>query len=143
MNDVRIDKWLWATRVFKTRSQAADACKKGRVAVRNTNAKPSTTIRVGDVVQVRKPPITFHFQVLALAQNRMGAKLVPEYLRNVTPHHEYEVLEMQRLSGYVDRAKGTGRPTKKERRDLDQFMIPNELWDFWDEDDQEDYEEDE
>lgn len=133
MEEVRIDKWLWATRVFKTRSIAADACKKGRVSVRNSIAKPSTMVRVGDVIQVRKPPITLHFEVLALTQNRMGAAFVPDFLRNVTPKEEYEVLELQRLSGFVDRARGSGRPTKKERRELDQFMSPTEFDDFWDE----------
>lgn len=133
MNEVRIDKWLWATRVFKTRSIASDACKKGRVILRGVPAKPSTMIKVGDKVQVRKPPITLTFEVLKLSQNRMGAKLVPEYLKNVTPKEEYEVLELQRISGFVNRARGTGRPTKKERRDLEQFMAPADYSDFWDE----------
>ena len=82
--EVRIDKWMWATRIFKTRTIAADACKKGRVMVGGVTVKPSRTIKVGEVIQVRKPPITFSFKVLALAQNRMGAKLVPEYMENVT-----------------------------------------------------------
>lgn len=139
MNEVRIDKWLWATRVFKTRSIAADACKKGRVLMRGTPVKPSAMVKVGDVVQVRKPPITFSFEVLALTQNRMGAKLVPDYLKNVTPPEEYEVLELQRISGFVDRAKGTGRPTKKERRDLEQFVSPDDYFYWWsDEDDDND-----
>ena len=132
MNEVRVDKWLWATRVFKTRSIAADACKKGRVEVRDAPAKPSTMVRVGDVVKVRKPPVTFHFEVLALTQNRMGAKLVPDFLKNITPPEEYEILNLQRLSGFVDRARGTGRPTKKERRDLEQFFDPEDMEDFWD-----------
>ena len=78
--EVRIDKWMWATRIFKTRTIAAEACKKGRVMVGGVTVKPSRTIKVGEVIQVRKPPITFSFKVLALAQNRMGAKLVPEYM---------------------------------------------------------------
>lgn len=118
----RIDKWLWATRVFKTRSIAADACKKGRVASNGRTLKPSAMIRVGDVIQVRKPPITFSFEVLALLNNRVGPKLVEQYLKNITPKSEYEVLELQRIAGNVGRQKGMGRPTKKERRDLDQFI---------------------
>ena len=92
--EVRIDKWMWATRIFKTRTIAADACKKGRVMVGGVTVKPSRTIKVGEVIQVRKPPITFSFKVLALAQNRMGAKLVPEYMENVTTPDQYEILEM-------------------------------------------------
>ena len=100
--EVRIDKWMWATRIFKTRTIAADACKKGRVMVGGVTVKPSRTIKVGEVIQVRKPPITFSFKVLALAQNRMGAKLVPEYMENVTPPDQYEILEMSRISGFVN-----------------------------------------
>ena len=121
MNEVRIDKWLWAVRIFKTRTVAADACKKGRILIDNVPVKPSRNIRVGDVVQVRKPPITFSFNVLALADKRMGAKLVPDFMENVTPPEQYEMLELNKISGFVDRQRGTGRPTKKERRDLEQF----------------------
>ena len=123
--EVRIDKWMWATRIFKTRTIAAEACKKGRVMVGGVTVKPSRTIKVGEIIQVRKPPITFSFKVLALAQNRMGAKLVPEYMENVTTPDQYEILEMNRISGFVNRAKGLGRPTKKERRELEQFTEPS------------------
>ena len=118
---VRIDKWVWAVRIFKTRSIAAEACKKGRVQIDNTNVKPSRMIRVGDVVQVKKPPITYSFEVIGVSEKRMGAKLVPEYMKNVTPEEEYELLEMNKLSGYIDRQRGTGRPTKKERRIIDKL----------------------
>lgn len=121
MNEVRIDKWMWATRIFKTRSVAADACKKGCVMMSGVAVKPSRMVKVGDVIQVRKPPVTFSFKVLELAQNRMGAKLVPQYMENVTPLEQYEILEMNRISGFVNRAKGLGRPTKKDRRELEQF----------------------
>ena len=124
---VRIDKWVWAVRIFKTRSIAAEACKKGRVQIDNTNVKPSRMIRVGDVVQVKKPPITYSFEVIDLSEKRMGAKLVPEYMKNVTPAEEYEILEMNKLSGYIDRQRGTGRPTKKDRRDLEEYT---ESFDF-------------
>ncbi len=128
MNEVRIDKWMWATRIFKTRTVAADACKKGRVMIKGVNVKPSHMIKVGETIQVRKPPITFSFKVLALAENRMGAKLVPDFMENVTTPDQYEILEMNKISGFVNRARGLGRPTKKERRDLEQFTdvdMPN------------------
>ena len=119
--EVRIDKWLWATRIFKTRSIATDACKKGRVTVSNMPVKPSRPLKVGEVIDVRKPPITYTFGVLGLIENRVGAKLVPEYLRNLTPKSQYDMLEMARISGFIDRQKGLGRPTKKEGRALAEF----------------------
>ncbi|MDR1602639.1 MAG: RNA-binding S4 domain-containing protein [Tannerella sp.] len=129
MNEVRIDKWMWATRIFKTRTVAAEACKKGRVAIGGVSVKPSRMIRAGETLQIRKPPVTFSFKVLALTEKRMGAKLVPEYVENVTPPEQYELLEMNRISGFVDRAHGLGRPTKKERRDLEQFMDDTDTFD--------------
>lgn len=126
MNEVRIDKWLWAVRIFKTRTVATDACKKGRVSVGDTVVKPSRTIHVGDVVKVRKPPVTYSFEVLALTQNRLGAKLVPNYMRNITPQSELHMLDMVRISGFIDRRKGLGRPTKREGRQLSEFT--DALW---------------
>ena len=126
---MRIDKWLWAMRIFKTRTIALEECKKNRVTVNEAPAKPSRMIRPGDTISVRKPPITYSFKVLGLTSNRIGAKLVPEYLENITPPEQYEILSLQKISGFVDREKGTGRPTKKDRRDLDEFSIPT----FWDE----------
>ena len=120
----RIDKWLWAARIFKTRSIAADACKNGRVTVNNVNVKPSHMVKVGDTVNVRKPPVTYSFKILKTIEQRVGAKLIPEIYENVTTPDQYELLEMNRISGFVDRARGTGRPTKKERRALDAFIGP-------------------
>ena len=131
----RIDKWLWAARIFKTRSIAADACKNGRVVVNNANVKPSRPLKVGEVVHVRKPPITYSFRVLKCIEQRVGAKLVPEIYENVTDPKQYELLEMSRISGFVDRARGTGRPTKKERRALDAFVDPAMFG--WDEEEDE------
>lgn len=125
MDEVRIDKWMWATRIFKTRTIAADACKKNRVMIGGVNMKPSRMVKVGDVIQVRKPPITYSFEVLALTDRRMGAKLVPNYLKNVTTPDQYEILEMNKISGFINRAKGLGRPTKKDRRELEQFTEPD------------------
>ena len=119
--EVRIDKWLWATRIFKTRTIASDACKKGRVTIKGQNVKPSHGIRVGQVVEVRKPPVTYSFEVLGLIENRVGAKLVPNYLKNVTSRDQLELLEMVKISGFVNRQKGLGRPTKKDGRELAQF----------------------
>lgn len=134
--EVRIDKWLWATRVFKTRTIASEACKKGRVTIAGQIVKPSHTIKVGTVVDVRKPPITYSFEVIGLVENRVGAKLVPNYLKNVTSQDQYELLEMVKISGFVDRQKGLGRPTKKEGRDLAQFTEDAYFgFDIYDEDD--------
>ena len=121
--EIRIDKWMWATRIFKTRTIALEACKKNRIMVNDVPAKPSRMIKVGDIVQVRKPPVTYSFKVLELTSNRIGAKLVPQYIENITPPEQYEILELQKISGFVDRMRGTGRPTKKERRDLDDFNL--------------------
>ena len=133
MDEVRIDKWLWAVRIFKTRTIAAEAIKKGRVIIGGVAVKPSRMIRVGDVVQVRKPPVTFSFKVLALSDKRMGAKLVPQFMENITPPDQYELLELNKISGFVDRQRGTVRPTKKYRRDLEQFTDQFDFENFdWD-----------
>ncbi len=122
--EARIDKWLWAVRVFKTRTIAAEACKKGRVMLGGNTVKPARMIRPGDIVEVRKPPVTYSFKVLQAIENRVGAKLVPEVMENVTPPAQYELLEMSRISGFIDRARGTGRPTKKDRRAMEEFTTP-------------------
>lgn len=133
-SEVRIDKWLWAVRLYKTRSIAADACKKGHISMNGVNLKPARTIKVGDVVQVRKSPITLSLKVLQTIENRVSAKLVPEMLQDVTTPEQYELLEMSKISGFVDRAKGTGRPTKKERRSLESFFEADDDDLFWEED---------
>ncbi|MDE7381808.1 MAG: RNA-binding S4 domain-containing protein [Muribaculaceae bacterium] len=117
----RVDKWLWAMRVFKTRTIATDACKKGRVTIGGNIVKPSRGIKVGDIIDVKKPPVTYTFRVLQLTGNRLGAKLVPEYLENITPQSQYDILEMAKISGFVDRRKGLGRPTKRDSRELSRF----------------------
>lgn len=122
MEEARIDKWLWAARIFKTRSIAADACKNGRVTISGVNVKPSHTVKAGETVSVRKPPVTYSFKILKPIEMRVGAKLLPEIYENVTPDDQYELLEMNRISGFVDRARGTGRPTKKDRRAMDAFI---------------------
>lgn len=131
--EARIDKWLWAARIFKTRTMASDACKNGRIMIDGVKLKPSRMVKEGDVIQVRKPPVTYSFKILKAIQNRVGAKLVPEVMENVTPKSQLEILEMSRIGGFVSRARGTGRPTKKERREIDEFTVP-EFYAGFDED---------
>ena len=121
MTEVRVDKWLWATRIFKTRTIATDACKLGRVTIDGVSVKPSRLIKVGDKISVRKPPVTYTFQVLGVLQNRVGAKLVPNYLKNITTSDQLQLLEMVKIDGFVNRQKGLGRPTKKEGREMKEF----------------------
>ena len=131
-SEARIDKWLWAARIFKTRTIAAAACKKGQVSMGGVQLKASRMIKEGDVISVRKPPITYSFRVLQPIERRVGAKLIPEVLENVTTPDQYELLEMSKISGFVGRAKGTGRPTKKDRRSLEDFQneVPEFFGDF-------------
>ena len=130
----RIDKWLWAARIFKTRSIAADACKNGRVTIGGVNVKPSHTVKAGETVSVRKPPVTYSFKILKTIEQMVGAKLLPEIYENVTPPDQYELLEMNRISGFVNRARGMGRPTKKDRRAMDAFVGPSLEGTFFDDD---------
>ena len=123
-NEARIDKWLWAARIFKTRALASDACKNGRVTINGMSVKPSHVIKTGETISVRKPPITYSFKVLQAIEQRVGAKLVPEIYEDATDKKQYELLEMNRIGGFVDRARGTGRPTKKDRRAMDAFTDP-------------------
>jgi ribosome-associated heat shock protein Hsp15 len=119
---VRIDKWLFAVRIYKTRTLATDECNKGRITIEGMNVKPSREVRVGAIVEIRKAPITYKFRVLQLADKRMAAKLVPEFAEDITPKEQFEALEMQRLVQWSGREKGTGRPTKKDRRDMGDFL---------------------
>jgi ribosome-associated heat shock protein Hsp15 len=119
---VRIDKWLWVVRLYKTRSLAAEACQKGHITILGVNAKPSRDVRVGDIIHVKKNPVTYHYKILALTGNRLGAKLVPEFLQDITPEENLKVLEMQKYQVWSERDRGAGRPTKKERREIDGFL---------------------
>jgi ribosome-associated heat shock protein Hsp15 len=116
---VRIDKYLWAVRLFKTRSLAAEACKKGRVIIDEQPVKSSRVIRRGDKVSIKVPPAVKTYKILDLSEKRMGAKLVPDYLEDITPKEELDLLDMARMTQKLSRPRGTGRPTKKDRRDLD------------------------
>lgn len=117
----RIDKWLWTVRVYKTRSIATEECKKGRISIGGMEVKPSRELKIGDIVEVRKSPVTYRYKVLQFPANRLGAKLVPEYMQDMTPPENLQVLEMQKYMGWSERDRGAGRPTKKERREIDRF----------------------
>ncbi len=121
-NEVRIDKWLWAVRLFKTRSLAAEACKKGKIMILGNTIKASRNIKIGDVIQIKRNPVVYSFKVLALSENRMGAKLVPEFMENVTPQEQLDILELSKFSSFGQRDRGTGRPTKKDRRDMEDYL---------------------
>lgn len=136
--EVRVDKYLFAMRIYKTRTIAADACKKGRVTMGGTQLKPSRTFHTGDVFSVRKGPVTYTYRIKQLAENRLGAKLVPDYLQDITAPDQLELLELARLAGQTGRDRGTGRPTKKDRREIEMFMSDDYLDDI---DFDDDYEE--
>lgn len=134
--EARIDKWLWAARIYKTRTLAADACKNNRITINDAAAKPSRMVKAGDKVGVKKAPVVYSFRVLKAIERRVGAKLIPEILENITTPDQFELLEMSKISGFVNRAKGTGRPTKKDRRAMDEFTEGPISLDFeFDEDD--------
>ena len=122
MEDIRLDKYLWAVRIFKTRSDAADAIRNNRVTVNNSYAKPSREVKIGDILAVRRQAVTYQYKVLDLVSSRQGAKLVPNYCLDITPQEELDKLNVPRETIFVFRDRGTGRPTKKERRELDSLM---------------------
>ncbi len=127
MAEVRVDKYLWAMRIYKTRSIAADACKNGRITMNGVQLKPSRTFKIGDRFSVRKGPITYSYRVLQLSENRLGAKLVPDYMQDITAPDQLELLELARMAGQTGRDRGTGRPTKKDRREIETFMSDSYL----------------
>ena len=134
MSEVRLDKYLWAVRVFKTRSDAADAIRNNRVMVNNAYAKPSREVKEGDIISVKRMPVTYQYKVLELVSSRQGAKNVPQYCLNITSQEELDKLTVPRETVFVFRERGTGRPTKKERREIDALMDGF----YFDEDDMED-----
>ena len=122
MEEIRLDKYLWAVRIFKTRSDAADAIRNNRVTVNNSYAKPSREVKIGDILAVRRQAVTYQYKVLDLVSSRQGAKLGPNYCLDITPQEELDKLNAPRETIFVFRDRGTGRPTKKERRELDSLM---------------------
>jgi ribosome-associated heat shock protein Hsp15 len=121
LSEVRIDKWLWAMRIFKTRTLAADECRKGRIYIDGIEVKPSRSVKLNEVVTIRKPPVIYSYRITALADRRMAAKLVCNYIENLTPREEMEKIELLKLADMNNRDRGTGRPTKRDRRQLDGF----------------------
>ncbi|MFN8239861.1 MAG: S4 domain-containing protein [Bacteroidales bacterium] len=118
---IRIDKFLWAVRIYKTRSQAAEECKKGRIIINNVQVKPSREINPDEIIIVKKLPVTYTYRVIKPIENRVSAKLVNEFIVNLTPESETEKLEISRTDLFGFRPRGLGRPTKKERRDIDRI----------------------
>jgi ribosome-associated heat shock protein Hsp15 len=117
---IRVDKWLWAVRIFKTRSQATEACKKGRILIREQAVKPSRVLRINDIVQVKKPPVVYSYKVTGLLAKRLSARLVLDYIEDITPESELQKLKV-RETFFISRDRGSGRPTKKERRIMDKL----------------------
>ena len=136
MSDIRLDKYLWAVRVFKTRSDAADAIRQNRVLVNDAYAKPSREVKIGDHISVRRERVTYSYKVLELVSSRQPAKNVPLYCLNCTPQEELDKLNVPHETIFVFRDRGTGRPTKKERRDIDALMDGFYVDDDWDDDDE-------
>lgn len=133
MEEVRIDKYLWSIRVYKTRSEATDACKGGKIRLNGGDVKPSKTVKVGDVLVARKGPVTYTYRILQLIDKRQGAKLVPNYAENLTPPEELDKLRAPVETFFLKRDRGTGRPTKKDRRQMDSlwgnlsFDVPDDI----------------
>jgi len=121
IDELRIDKWLWAVRIYKTRSQAANACKKGSVLIEGQQVKPSRTVKAGETVTVKKRPVFYKYKVLGLLEKRQSAKIADEYKEDITPEEELQKLDVQKQATFERRDKGAGRPTKKERRILDRI----------------------
>ncbi len=118
---VRVDKWLWAVRIFKTRSMAAEACKKGKVSIKGLTIKPSREIKVNDQIEVKVPPITRSYLVTAISGKRMGAKLAVDFVKDVTAQDQLDLLVATKVYGFEARDRGTGRPTKQDRRLIDKL----------------------
>jgi ribosome-associated heat shock protein Hsp15 len=133
MQEVRIDKYLWAIRVFKTRTEATDACKGGKIRVNGADTKPSKMVKAGDVIVARKGAVTYTYKVISLVEKRQGAKLVPEFAENLTPPEEIAKLRAPVETFFLKRDRGAGRPTKKDRRQMDDlwsnlsFDVPDDV----------------
>jgi ribosome-associated heat shock protein Hsp15 len=120
--DIRIDKYLWSVRLYKTRSIASDECRKGRIIINDIQVKPSRTVTKGETIIVKKPPVNYTFRVIEPIENRVSAKLVSQFIEDITPEEEKLKLDYRQAGGTFHRDKGTGRPTKKERRLIDRLQ---------------------
>ncbi len=121
-NSNRIDKFLWAVRIYKTRSMAAEACRKGRVFINNQEVKAARIIKLGDIILVKKNPVNYTYEILGILQNRIGAALVPKYIKDLTPKEELDKLVLANNNPFFYRERGQGRPTKKDRREIDRII---------------------
>ena len=133
MEELRIDKYLWSIRVYKTRSEATDACKGGKIRLNGCDVKPSKPVRVGDTIVARKGAVTYTYRIIQLVDKRQGAKLVPNYAENLTPPEELAKLRAPVETFFLKRDRGTGRPTKKDRRQMESlwsnlsFDVPDDI----------------
>ena len=133
MEEIRIDKYLWAIRVYKTRTDATDACKGGKVRINGADTKPSKPVKVGDMIVARKGAVTYTYKVLQLIDKRQGAKLVSQYAENLTPEEEIAKLRAPVETFFLKRDRGAGRPTKKDRRQMEElwgnlsFDVPDDI----------------
>lgn len=118
---IRIDKFLWSVRIYKTRSLASDECRKGRIIIGDVQVKPSRIVTKNELITVKKPPVAYLYKIIEPIENRVSAKLVPNYIEDLTPGEEKAKLDMKQAGGVIYRDKGTGRPTKKERREIDRI----------------------
>ncbi len=134
---MRIDKFLWSVRIYKTRSLASKACIAGKIKLNEKSIKPSKSVVTGDTISIKKGPVEFRFQIKSLLKSRVGAKLIAEYIENITSKEELEKLELIKLRYSYHRSKGLGRPTKKDRREMDSFLPDKDSsewdWDDWEE----------
>ena len=119
--EIRIDKFLWSVRIYKTRSIASDECRKGRIVINDIQVKPSRIVLKNEIITVKKPPVNYSYRVIEPIENRVGAKLVAQFIEDLTPGEEKLKLELGQTGGVIYRDKGTGRPTKKERRQIDRI----------------------
>jgi len=122
MESVRIDKFLWSVRIYKTRTVSAEECEKHRVLVNGAEVKPSRHVRIGDILTVKKLPVVYIYEIIQLTDKRQSASLVKNYIADTTPQHELDKAEMARMTAFVQRDRGAGRPTKKERRDIEKMV---------------------
>jgi ribosome-associated heat shock protein Hsp15 len=119
--EIRIDKFLWSVRLYKTRSIASDECRKGRIVINNIQVKPSRAVEKNEVITIKKPPVSYTYRIIEPIENRVGAKLVANFIEDLTPDEEKAKLDISNSGGTIYRDKGTGRPTKKERRLIDRI----------------------
>lgn len=132
---IRIDKFLWSVRIYATRSMATEECKKGRISIGGVAVKPSRVVKVGETILVRKNPVTYTYRIIELLGKRVGAKLVPLYLEDLTTEEELRKLDVTQGGALFFRDRGAGRPTKKDRRDIDRVKDGDTDWEDWEDQD--------